>query len=63
MRRLAMLGIALAAFGAHPAHGDAPGGASLFEQPSETQPFHLESETLEYESQRKLYVARGGPVT
>ena len=64
LRRLAVLGIALATCTALPAAGDAPGGSGsvpLFRQPRDDQPFHLEADSLEYESHRKLYVARGGP--
>jgi lipopolysaccharide assembly outer membrane protein LptD (OstA) len=63
-RRLAVLGIALATCTALPAEGDAPGGGGpmeLFRQPRSDQPFHLESDSLEYESKRRLFVARGGP--
>ncbi|MEE2677683.1 MAG: LPS assembly protein LptD [Myxococcota bacterium] len=64
MRTLAVLGFALAFCAALPASSDAPGGSgsgALFAPPSDTEPFQLESESLEYESKRKLYVARGGP--
>jgi len=63
LRRIAILGIALAACAAIPAAGDAPnegGSLPLFGQPRADQPFHLESDSLDYESRRKLYVARGG---